>query len=131
MNSSTDTSQRGATSAARRRGFAVLIAASGAWMLGSMMWSEAHPAGRPLLNAGVSGLTLILLGMGVALRLRSWMRAGCVAIGLWMIEAPWILGFKGMSAPALNTVATGLVVMLVVLVFPRRAGLGRPGADAS
>ena len=74
MDSSADTSRRGATSAQRRRGFALPIAAAGTWMLGSMVWS---------------------------------------------------------GAPALNTVATGLVVMLVVLVFQRRAGLGRSGADAS
>lgn len=131
MDSSAVRSQPGATSAARRHGFALLIAAPGAWMLGSMLWSEAHPAGRPLLNASVSGLMLILLGMGAALRMRSWMRVGCVAIGLWMIEAPWILGFMGTSAPALNTVATGLVVILVVLTFPCRAPPCRPDTDPS
>lgn len=79
MDSSAARSQPGAASTARRHGFALLIAASGAWMPGSTLWSDVHPAGRPLLNAGVSGLMLIPLGMGVALRLRPWMRVACVA----------------------------------------------------
>ena len=110
---------------AHRRGLASSIAAAGAWMLGSMLWSEAHPAGQALLSAGVSGLVLILLGMGVSLRLRSWMRTAGVAIGLWMIEAPWILGFAGAHAPALNSVATGVLVVVVALVLPRRVAMAQ------
>jgi hypothetical protein len=54
------------------------------------------------------------------------MRAACAVIGLWMIDAPWILGFIGRNAPALNSVATGAIVFVAALAFPRRVPMAWP-----
>ncbi len=69
----------------------------------------------PTSNAVIIGLALLALGLGAMLAPSAWEEWTETAIGLWLIAAPWALGFSA-NLPAMRASAvTGVVVAVLAL----------------
>jgi len=114
--------------AGRNKGTIVL----GAWeMLAPLILGYASRTDA-LLNGLLCGAVYILLGIG-ALRtareqarrnLNGWM----IALGVWLVLAPFVLGYGGAAAPVWNDVIVGVIGVVLGWTGLRTAGQAREGA---
>lgn len=84
--------------------------------------------GTPAMNSYLVGLGLIvipLLGMVAPGRWREWV---VLALAVWLVLSPFILGFRGQGAEAWNTVGSGIVVAIGAIAALRAHGKGPVGA---
>lgn len=69
-------------------------------------------------------LILVLSGLALA---RPWLREEkcCMLTGIWLIAAPFVLGFSSHNGVTLSHIAIGLLLMADALMAPGPAGHAR------
>jgi hypothetical protein len=92
-----------------------LVGVAGVWMIASIFVLDFHAARLAMVHTGVSGVLLVLLGLWATLRFRRWVCLASLAVGLWIVEAPWVFDFVAIRATALNTLLVGGIVFLLAL----------------
>ncbi|RUT31425.1 hypothetical protein EMQ25_11290 [Arsenicitalea aurantiaca] len=97
-----------------------LIAVVGVWLVLSN-WVLAYtipgtaPAGADSLifwNALLTGAIALLLGGMALAAFRIWEEWADIAIGLWLIASPWVLGFASVPLAMWNVTLSGVVIIL-------------------
>ena len=86
--------------------------AIGAWMVLSAfvpMFSGPH-AGA--LAAGLTGALVAAISFAGIQRVEHWKEALNLALGLWLVAAPFVLGFGSTFNPTLNFVSDGGLLVL-------------------
>lgn len=113
--------------------FGLLCAGLGALLLLSPAILGAHAlpeAGRNLpglWSAAFAGTLLVRLGLSAALRFRPWKARAMIAVGAWLVGAPWLPPFGQPTGPTLLHAALGLAVLVLGVASLRpRAGGGWP-----
>lgn len=84
----------------------------GLWLLASPWLFGFSDQSAASMNALLLGTILVLeelLELGIHESAEEWIDIGA---GLWLIVAPFVLGFASHTAAAVNTVAVGLLTVL-------------------
>jgi hypothetical protein len=79
-------------------------------------------------NSYLAGLGLVvvpLLGLIKPMPQREWL---VLALGIWLLLAPFLLGFTIQAVAMWNTILTGLVVVIAAAARLRARGKGPVGA---
>ena len=82
-------------------------------VLAPWLFGFIRAAGR--LDAEVSGYVLIALSAAGFLAFADWEEWLKVAVGVWLIAAPWLLGFAHTSAMHVS-IAIGVIVTFLTLL---------------
>jgi hypothetical protein len=82
-------------------------------VLAPWLFGFIRDAGR--LDAEVSGYVLIALSAAGFVAFADWEEWLKVAVGLWLIAAPWLLGFVHTSAMHVS-IAIGIIVTFLTLL---------------
>lgn len=101
-----------------------LILVAGVWLIFSPFYMESYAvAGSAALNCVVVGV-LLAVASGIALvRPRPWEEWMNIVLGVWLVVAPFVLGFEDVAAVTLNHVVVGAIVVgdaMIVLARSRR-----------
>jgi hypothetical protein len=92
-----------------------VIALLGAWLILSP-WAVGFAGSLlPMANFVVVGVLLVAAGVGAILVPKAWEEWVEVALGVWLIASPWLLGFAEMQMPMQNALFTGLAVLVLSL----------------
>lgn len=87
----------------------------GLWMAASP-WVLGYSADTyPTLSAIIAGTLIVLFAASEFFKAMAWEEWTNVALGVWLVISPWVLGFSGLSMMMWNAVAVGLVVALLAL----------------
>ena len=78
-------------------------------------WMFAMPREATRIDTWMSGLLLIAVSAAALVAFREWEEWISLLIGLWMIVAPFALGFAHTSAMHIN-IAIGCVVVFLTLL---------------
>lgn len=87
----------------------------GAWVLLSPWALGFQDSMTAMSNAVVIGLALIAAALGAIFVPRAWEEWTEAALGLWLIVAPWVLGFSTQRNAMLAAACTGVVVLALAL----------------
>jgi hypothetical protein len=68
-----------------------------------------------LANFAAVGVLLLAAALGAIFVPQAWEEWVEVALGLWLIASPWLLGFTGMQAAVQNAIFSGLAVAVLAL----------------
>jgi len=82
-------------------------------VLAPWLFGFIRAAGR--MDAEVSGYALIALSAAGFVAFADWEEWLKVAVGLWLITAPWLLGFAHTSAMHVS-IAIGVIVTFLTLI---------------
>jgi hypothetical protein len=103
----------------------------GAWLLASP-WLLGFQGNSPALsNSLIIGMALIAAAAGAMWLPQAWEEWTEVALGAWLLAAPWLFGFNVLQAATINSVLTGLLTIalsLWVLATDKDFGLARDRA---
>jgi hypothetical protein len=66
-------------------------------------------------NAFLVGGLLVAAALGAIFLPRAWEEWTEVALGLWTIVSPWVLGFSGNGVARSNAVVIGIVVVALAV----------------
>lgn len=87
----------------------------GAWLV-LAPWALGFADERIAMgNAVIVGLALLAVALGAMLVPKAWEEWSEAALGLWLIVAPWALGFSALADATLATAASGAVVLALAL----------------
>lgn len=81
------------------------------WVLGYSLLQGA------MWNAVVFGLVIALMALAVLIAFHEWEEWADMAVGLWLIASPWVLGFAAMAADPGAAAATWNAVVVGLLTF--------------
>ncbi len=83
----------------------------GAWMIFSAFVPSfaGPPAGA--WASGVSGLAIAAVSAAAIVSVEFWKEWTNLALGLWLVGAPWALGFADQASPFWNFVLDGLFLV--------------------
>ena len=87
----------------------------GVWLVLSPWALGFQSETTPMANAVIVGAALIAAALGAMLVPRAWEEWTELVLGLWMIVAPWVLGFAAMREAMLASTITGVVVAALAL----------------
>jgi len=76
-----------------------------------------YPAGMPAItwNAYVMGAAIVLFSACAVYLPRAWEEALNTLFGVWMIVAPWVLGFAAQKEATMHSLIVGVVVVILAL----------------
>lgn len=77
------------------------------WVLG---FAEPSPAAW---NAWIGGFVVAVLSVLALANFQEWEEWLNAAVGVWLVLAPWILGFTALTAALWSTVVLGALICLV------------------
>lgn len=100
----------------------------GAWLFVSPVWMDLYASGSSLAawNAYIVGLPVMLLGWASLNRRERWHEWLNFAIGVWLVLAPFLLGFFGDEPGAAWTqIIMGVLIGGDALALLAVAGPGR------
>lgn len=87
----------------------------GAWLILSP-WAVGFTDNTfAMANAVVVGVLLIAAAVGAILVPKAWEEWVEVALGVWLIASPWLLGFTGVPAALQNALFSGIAVTVLAL----------------
>jgi len=76
-------------------------------------WLAGYALVQPALaNAVIVGMLLFTVSVGAAVVGRPWVECAVVALGAWMLAAPWALAFTDERSTKVALVLGGLVLLL-------------------
>jgi SPW repeat len=78
-------------------------------------WIFKFEAGAQSQNAFVSGIVIVVLSIAALAAFAVWEEWLNLIVGLWVIAAPWILGFAGTGAMTVHVVIGILVAVLAAI----------------
>ena len=84
--------------------------AAGIWLLVSpaiFNYAGAGPATWDAVVLGIAVIILSIIELSVPRVAEEW---AMVALGVWLVLSPWLLGFASKTTAAWNTVVVGIVV---------------------
>jgi hypothetical protein len=87
----------------------------GAWLVLSPWVLGYQGETAAMVNGVIVGLALIATALGAIFMPRAWEEWTEVALGVWMIVSPWILGFGGIQAAMWSAVISGLVIVALAM----------------
>jgi hypothetical protein len=87
----------------------------GLWMVASPWVLQYQGVATPAANAIIVGIAIAALAVVALFRLMAWEEWANVALGVWLVISPWILGFSALDAATWNAVIVGLVVATLAL----------------
>jgi hypothetical protein len=90
--------------------------AIGIWLFISPM-VMIFPAGVPAIswNAYVIGAAIVIFSAYAVYLPRAWEEALNALFGIWLIIAPWILGFSDQKEAMMHSLIVGAVVVILAL----------------
>lgn len=94
------------------------------WLIG---FTETQAASW---NAWIGGLLIGGVALTALKQQNEWADWAHVALGIWMIIAPWILGFSGVAAALWTHVGVGLVVAILAAIELWRLNSNPPAKAA-
>ena len=87
----------------------------GLWLVSSP-WAMGFQADLAVTsNAVLVGLALVAAAVGAVLVPRAWEEWTEIAIGMWLMASPWVLGYSALQTAMLVAVGTGTVVVVLAL----------------
>lgn len=87
----------------------------GLWMVVSP-WALAYQAEtNAVWSAVIAGALVAALALFELFQVKAWEEWGNMALGIWMVIAPWVLGFATSAGAMWNTVIVGLAVAALAL----------------
>lgn len=87
----------------------------GLWMLASP-WALSHQTEMtPTWNAVILGILIAAAALVALFRVMAWEEWVNLALGVWLVISPWILGFSGLATAMWNAVIVGAVVAVLAL----------------
>ncbi|WP_062011838.1 SPW repeat protein [Aureimonas sp. AU4] len=97
-----------------------LVAVIGAWLiLSNWVFGFTAPAtavagGSSLIfwNALLVGAIAVVLSVAALASFRIWEEWADIALGVWLVVSPWVLGFTTVRWALLNVVICGLAIIL-------------------
>ncbi|MEC9481931.1 MAG: SPW repeat protein [Halomonas sp.] len=103
----------------------------GAWMIVSPYVLGFADSAAVMWSAVISGLILMALALAEISKLQVWEEWGSLMVGIWMVVAPFVLGFTTMSSAMWNSFIVGvLVVAAAAWTLMSMTGQGRGGRPA-
>lgn len=98
---------------------------SGAWLFSSPFFGFGPVIGLSAWDSYLFGIMILMLS-GLALA-RPWLRQEkcCMLTGIWLIAAPFVLGFSEHHAATWSHIAIGLLFVADVLMAPGPGGRAR------
>jgi hypothetical protein len=107
-------SRRARSTLSRPSALDIYTLACGVFLVASpWIFGFTRAAGR--LDTEVAGYVLIALSAAGVLAFAAWEEWFKVALGLWLIGAPWLLGFAHSSAMHVS-IAVGVIVTFLTLL---------------
>jgi len=107
-----------------------LVALAGLWVVIAVFVLGYTASPAALWNALIFGVALLVLGVWAALsnqettdKALDWINA---AIGVWLIIAPFILGYTAIVAAMVNSIIVGVVVVVLGVWAALTIGLHHP-----
>lgn len=84
----------------------------GAWLLVSP-WAIGYAAGMPVAawNAVILGVAIVVFAAVAMYMPRVWEEGINMALGVWLIASPWVLGFAAEANMMMNAVIVGILVV--------------------
>ena len=87
----------------------------GLWLIASP-WVLSYSAETyATWNFVIIGSLVVLLAASEVFMLMAWEEWTSVAMGVWLMVSPWILGFSAVTMAMWNAVAVGLIVAVLAL----------------
>ena len=97
-------------------------------------WLFSLPTGAPRQTASIIGLFIAVLSIAALAAFAIWQWLNLIA-GLWLIVAPWLLGFQDSNAMTIDVVIGTIVAALagfeIWLAIDRRQGGPTDGGMAA
>jgi hypothetical protein len=85
--------------------------ALGLWLTFSpFMLGYPDPTGIAAINSHIFGAVVAVLATAALMRPRLWEEWVNLALGLWLIAAPFVLGFGADQVAAINHILLGMLV---------------------
>jgi hypothetical protein len=88
---------------------------AGLWLAVSPWMLGYDTQMTPTWNAIVAGGLIALIALYALYQVFAWEEWANVALGLWLVASPWVLGFSAMQAVTLNAVIVGALVAALAL----------------
>jgi len=79
------------------------------WVHG-LCWRIGLTNDAAAINSYVVGATVALIAFAAISSPQIWKEYTNIGLGLWLIFAPFVLGFTGLVGPMLNQIIAGLVI---------------------
>ena len=97
----------------------------GGWLFSAPLFGFGPIVGLSAWNGYLFGAVILMLS-GLSL-VRPWLREERIGmiIGLWLIAAPFVLGFSSHNTATLSHLAIGLLIVADVLMAPGPGGRAR------
>lgn len=83
----------------------------GAWLLFSPWLLGYTGEAAAATNAYIVGAAIALIAAGALYAYQKWEEWLNVALAIWLVISPWVLGFSAMAAVMYNAVVIGLLVL--------------------
>ncbi|HSI21431.1 MAG TPA: SPW repeat protein [Methylophilaceae bacterium] len=87
----------------------------GLWLIASPWVLPYSAETYATWNAIIIGTLVVLLAVSEVYMLKAWEEWTSVALGVWLMISPWILGFSGNTMAMWNAVGVGLAVAVLAL----------------
>ncbi len=82
----------------------------GLWTLVSPWVLAYQTETQPMWNSVVIGLLIAVMAVTELVDLMAWEEWSNVALGIWLLISPWVLGFSALHVAMWNAVVIGIVV---------------------
>ena len=79
-------------------------------------WVLAFPAGAATYNAVIAGLVIGLVAIGAIVAFAQWEEWVNLIVGIWVVIAPFVLGFAAATTAMWAHVVIGLAVAILAAV---------------
>lgn len=93
----------------------ILVAILGIWLIISPWVVGFAGQDAPFWNTLICGIAVLLVALGAvrsASASLSWLN---VALGIWLLVSPWVVGFSDFESATANDVVLGVVVGILAL----------------
>src|ERR1700741_1314839 len=87
----------------------------GLWMIAAPWALKFEAETNPMWNAVIVGVFIAAIALFAFFRVMAWQEWANVALGVWLVISPWIVGFSGLVAALWNAVIVGAVIAVLAL----------------
>jgi len=92
-----------------------LSGALGLWLLAAPWVLGFAQSTTPTANSTLVGIALMATALGATFVPRAWEEWTEVALGVWLVISPWVLGFEGLLNAKMNDIVVGIAVLVLAL----------------
>jgi hypothetical protein len=89
--------------------------ALGLWMIASPWTLKYQDVATATGNAVILGILIAAVALFALFRVMAWQEWANVALGIWLVISPWILGFNAVVPAMWNAVIIGVVAAVLAL----------------